>query len=180
MGKSKFKAHVTPKYDIHDLVPAIPNVPNKVLKSISEKLVTDFHVELSDELLLNAHDFLDQGNFRLAVIEAETAFEAALYELLHSYFERKQIKIKEYKSPTHLIKDKPFQAIMENRQRTFDVNCELYKKWLNKVWNIRNKIVHRRMPNVTPEVASCAVQVVEEVLEFVCDRKQIIPWRFVE
>ena len=150
------------------------------MESISEKLVTDYQVKLSDELILNAHDFLDQGNFRLAVIEAETGFEAALYELLHAHFEGKEIKIKEYKSPTSLIKNNPFQTVMRNRQRTFDLGCEQYKEWDKKVWDVRNKIVHGRLPDVTYEVASDAIQVVEDILEYISNREQTKPWRYVQ
>lgn len=176
-GRSKFRGDITPVHDIHSIVPLQPNIPETVVAELQKQLTSDFQVGLSDELLLNAHDFLDQGNHRLAVIEAETSFEAALFDFLRDHF-GKRVKIKNYQSPVALIEDAPFQAAMKSKGKEFNAGLPRYEEWLNQVWDVRNQLVHGKLPTVTYETAEKAVQIVESNLEYLLERSQTHPWRF--
>ncbi len=85
--KSKFDGYVLPIYNVFDRVPVNLNIPEKVVSDIRTKLEENFRAPLSEELLLNAYDLIDQGNYRLTVIEVETAFEAAILTFLRNYYE---------------------------------------------------------------------------------------------
>ncbi len=171
------QAITLPLYHTSNVLPATVKIPEFVFTDIREKLIADFYLPLSEELLLNVHDLIDQGNYRLAVIEVEAAYEAALYELLRSHFGDK-LKVKNYSDPGNLIEDKPFQAIMQSKHKQFDLTDHRYKRWKKHVWNVRNGLVHGRRSSVTYEAAVDAVQIVENILEYVKDRPPTRPWRF--
>lgn len=181
-GKSKFTAHVTPVYSLHSIIPSAPDVPKAVVQDIQSKLRIEFQTNLADELLLNAHDFIDQGNFRLAIIEAETAFEAEILRFLHLQYQGRQSdidKIERINSFTTLLKNDLFKNAIAKRSKKFEKNEKRYEKWNEQVWKIRGKLVHGNISNVTREEAVNALQTVEETLEYLVDRPQTRPWRYV-
>jgi len=167
-----------PIYQFGDLISQSPNIPPEVINEIRDKSLLDFDVKLSEELIMNAYDFLDQGNFRLAVIEIETGFEAALFELLQAHYSGKT-RIRNYKSPADLIKDSPFQTLMRNQKKVFDKTSPLYQEWNKLVWSKRNDIVHGRLKDVSHDIALQAITVVEKNLEYILDRKHTRPWRYL-
>lgn len=142
------QAITLPLYHTNNVLPATVEIPESVFGDIREKLVTNFSLPLSEELLLNVYDLIDQGNYRLAIIEVETAYEAALYELLRNHFGDK-LNVKNYSDPRNLIKDKPFQAVMHSKHKHFDLTDDRHKKWDKYVWDVRNGLVHGRHSNVT-------------------------------
>ena len=140
--------------------------------NFKQRLLEGEHVSLTEELLLNAQDFLHQGNYRLAVIEAESAFESAVYEFLLQYYKNSPDIIKKISEDIHsfvnLIK-KPFtekalnlkakQFTKENRKAGKN-----YLEWEKHVWEIRGDLVHGRISTVSYQEASKAIQVVEDLL----------------
>ena len=59
-------------------LPLETKLPESAIEEIRQSLIFGFDTPLHEELLLNAYDFVAMGNYRVAVIEAETAFEAGI------------------------------------------------------------------------------------------------------
>lgn len=96
--RSSFKGTVTPHFNIHDIIPLVPDIPDNVLHEIRNRLISTDKIPIAEELMLNAYDLLDQGNYRLAVIEAETAFEAAILKFLRDEYQSQDITLKKSKT----------------------------------------------------------------------------------
>jgi len=179
-GRSKFTAHVTPVYSLHNIMPSAPNVPDSVVKDIHKKLSGNFETELSDELLLNVYDFIDQGNYRVAIIESETAFEIAVQKFLHHYYHGRQREIDRLdriNSFTQLLHNDLFKIAMAPKK--FSVGESTYENWNRYAWKVRGSLVHGKTLKISQEDALKAVRTIEESLEFLFDRPQTQPWRYI-
>lgn len=179
-GRSKFIAHVTPVYSLHNLMPSAPNVPNSVVKDIHKKLGENFETELSDELLLNAHDLIDQGNFRAAVIESETAFEIAVQKFLRNNYHGRQReidKLDRMNSFTNLLNNDLFQRAIAPKK--FCKGELMYENWNRHAWRLRGDLVHGKISKVSQEDALEAVRTIEATLEYLFDRSKTQPWRYI-
>ena len=176
--QSKFRADVLPIYNLHNLVSSVPNLPEEVLTDIRAKLIQNFQIPLAEELLLNSYDYLDQGNARLALIEAETGFEAALYSLLRDHYNGKPVKTN-FPSPDDMIKSKQFQTALRTIGKEFSKSNGRYVEWHEHVWRVRGGIVHGRIRDISIDTASRAIRIVEEILEYLTNRLPTRPWRYV-
>jgi len=173
-------------YDDRDIVAEILPVPVEVQDDIGARLASEFEVPLSEELLLNAYDLIDQGNYRLAVIEAETAFEAALWAYLRDYYRRIgesddviDAKFKRWRrSFTGMIK-KQFKDALDSTCKRFCPGETYYDTWDEKVWNLRGALVHGSSRDASLEEATEALQTIENTLEYLIDRPRTRPWRYV-
>jgi hypothetical protein len=167
--------------DLNDIVATIPDFPYEVVTDIQDKTLSGFQVPLSTELLLNAYDFLDQGNYRLSVIEAETAFETAVLTFLHNYYHDQPnsiSKIESYQSFGQIINDPLFNNALASRAKKFIKNESPRKEWNESVWQLRGDLVHGRKLAITFPEALKATQTVESTLEDLLDRPPIRPWRY--
>jgi hypothetical protein len=72
-----------------------PNLNASTTETIRQMLADDVQVHDSLDLLSDAKDYLDRGQYRLGVIDARTALEVQLDLLLKSHFERHQTSIPE-------------------------------------------------------------------------------------
>lgn len=104
--ESRFMIKVVPHKYWGDLYPKLPDVTNEVVVKIRRALLTQSRVPLAEELILNSYKYLFQGEYRLAIIEIETAFEAAInrHLLLHFADEPESLaKIQKFKNFTDLV-----------------------------------------------------------------------------
>jgi hypothetical protein len=181
-GKPKFTAYRTPVYDLHNIIPAAPDVPDPIVQDIQNKLVSDFETSLEDELLLNAYDYLDRGSFKLAIIEAETAFEVGILQFLYRCYHGNQRdidKIERINTFGTLLKDTLFQKAIAAKSKKFEKGEKRYEEWYQNVWTVRGKLVHGKIANVSPKEATDALQIIEETLEYLVDRPRTQPWRYI-
>jgi hypothetical protein len=179
--KSKLDGYILPIYNPSDRIPANLKIPENVVSNIRTKLKEDFQVPLSEELLLNAYDLIDQGNYRLAIIEAETGFEAAIMRFLRDCYENEPDKLKQMeaiKSFGQLLNESFFEDAISDRSRRFRKNEGRRKEWDENVWSVRGDLVHGRISDVSFEDAVKAIETVESTLEYLLGRNRTEPWRY--
>lgn len=177
------ESYFMPVYDLHDIVAKLPSIPDAVTRDIREKAGTDFRTPLAEELMLNAYDWLDQGNYRMAVIEAETAFETAILSFLHEHYQDRpsvREQIDELTSFGRLINKDIVKNALASKGRDFSEGSSYRVEWDKSVWQVRGDLVHGRLEDATPGEASKAIQVVEKTLEYLLGRRPTNPWRFTE
>lgn len=180
--KNPSESYFMPVYDLHSILPKIPDIPETAVMDIKDKISANYQIPLAEELLLNAYDWLDQGNYRMAVIEAETAFEAALLLFLREHY-RHQLsvltKIEGIKSFGRLIDDDIFKNALASKGKDFSKSKSRYRDdWDKFVWQVRGNLVHGRIEDVTESEAIKSLGVVEETLKDLLGRQPTTPWRF--
>jgi len=184
---SKASINHVPLYYDGDIVPQILPVPQQVQDEIRELLVSPFQVPLWEELLLNAHDLLYVGSQRLSVIEGETAFEMALWDLVRHYYrsiahadeEIDDIFAKLPHSFTQALHRQSVQDAFQGLGKQFCRRTIFYELWEEKVWRLRGALVHGRLTQTSPHQAQEAVDTIEDTLQYLVDRPRTKPWRHV-
>lgn len=156
-----------------DLLPQINPLPNKIVSDIQTQLKSLQGVPLSENLLLNAYNYLNQGEYRLTVIEVETAFEAAIYQHLRKYFRNNldsliEAETKAQNKFTNLIKSKFCRPAFGDK--IFHEKTTEFKVWRSKVMELRNNLVHGKIDTVTKEEAKDAIQTIEDTLNYLIAR----------
>ncbi len=170
-----------PVYSLIDNRNYAPVLSNAVVEEIRSKSFSGSTPSLHDELLQNAQDFLYRGNHRLAVIEAETAFEAAILSMLREYYKNSPAdfqKLESIKMFTNALNSKLFTKAIKPRSFGEKEDRRIY--WRSNVWDVRNGLVHGRTDKCNFDTAARAIWVVEETLEYLIDREieKNKPWRF--
>jgi len=138
------------------------------------------------ELILNASDYLDLGNYRMAVIEARTCIEVIIDQILETVFTQRQIELETVKElldvrrkDIQTVEDALEKAWINNKLtkglgyvlgRSLDTDVELWKKWLKAKSN-REKAVHKAI-DISEIDAKNAVETLSEIFEFIT-KKQV-------
>lgn len=154
-------------------------MPDEEVSELRSRLLVDWEVSLTDELLLNAYDFLDQRNCKLAVVEAEIGFEIAITQFLLNEYASDSVKVKKLEninSFTTLIKHPMAQHAFSRKSKTFADGDPHYDDWYNKVWKIRGNLVHGRQPDISYKEALLAVRTVDDTLNYLFGRAKT-RWR---
>ncbi|MCC6606295.1 MAG: hypothetical protein IT327_24015 [Anaerolineae bacterium] len=171
-SNSNFTTKIMPISYWGDIYPQLNNVPNIVISNIQTQLKSPQEVPLAESLLLNAYDYFDQGEYRLAVIEAETAFEAAIHQHLRIYFYDNLDSFSEAetnaKNFTNLIKSKFCRPAFGGK--IFHDETAEFKTWRSKVMDLRNNLVHAKINTVTKKEAQDAIQTIDITLNHLIAR----------
>lgn len=133
------------------------------------------------ELYMNAKDYLDLGNYRMAVIESRTCLEVIVDQLLQTYFTEEENDIEAArnlldvsKKRVRTIGDVLEQAKINKKLtkglkkvlgRGLDDNVDLWRRW-RKVKENREKAVHRG-GDISETDAKESVDVLSEIIGFV-------------
>lgn len=173
--KSNFTTKIMPFSYWGDIYPRSNDVSDKIVSNIQAQLRSPHEVPLSENLLLNAYDHFDQGDYRLAVIEAETAFEAAIHYHLRNYFRDNldgliEAETKARGKFTNLIKSKFCRPAFGGK--TFHEEITEFKIWRSTVMELRNNLVHAKIDTVTKQEAQDAIQTIEDTLNFLIERSK--------
>ncbi|VAW40326.1 hypothetical protein MNBD_CHLOROFLEXI01-3733 [hydrothermal vent metagenome] len=178
-SNSNFTIKIVPINYWGDIYPQLSNVPDRIVSNIQKQLTSPQEVPLSENLLLNAYDHLDRGNFRLSILEAETAFEAAIYIHLQSFYSDepdKLQKIDKINSFTSLLRSRVCRKALG--EINFEETTE-YPDWESKVWKIRGALVHGKQLQVSEQEANEAVRIVEKILTYLLERPKTTPYQFL-
>lgn len=178
---SNFTTKIIPISYWGDIYPQSSNVPDKVVSNIQAQLKSPHEVPLSEKLLLNAYDYFDQGEYRLAIIEAETAFEAAIHQHLRIYFRDNLDGLIENEKASHnftnFIKRRFCRPAFGGKK--FHDEIPEFEMWRSRVMNLRNDLVHAKIETVTKKEAQNAIQTIEDTLNFLISRpKTELPQSF--
>jgi len=113
------------------------------LTQIKEMLEKNTKIHLFNELMLNSKNHLFYDNPRLSIIEANTAFEVLVYELIFDGYKKqgmddaKILKILEKTGLKNLLKDHIIKATGFDFGESY-----IYKIWNENAYEKRNKIIH--------------------------------------
>lgn len=156
------------------------DVPEEVASAIKNEVKNGCQVSLTDELLLNAYDFIEQGNHRLAVIEGEIAFESAIHIFLRDHYKSDATittKLMDTKKGfTRLFEYPESDSALDLRSKGFfkknKERGENYILWEKHVWEKRCDIVHGRIADISAAEAIKALEVIEEMLTLLIGRNK--------
>ena len=148
---------------------------------IADQAVLDLAYERSlpivDELVLNARRSILFEEYRVAVIEAETAFEASIDRLLTRYYLSQTTRSSEgYVVPAYSeeIVNRLLSAGLKNlleshlpkaTGRKF-IGTRVHGRWEEELYNLRNAVVHDGR-EVQPDEAERALEAAEDALVWV-------------
>ncbi|MFO7679198.1 MAG: hypothetical protein R6X34_04035 [Chloroflexota bacterium] len=155
----------------HDIYPQIENVSESIVSKIRKHLISTQNISLGESLLLNAYAYHDQGDYRLAIIEVETAFEATIHQHLQEFFKEDQTtfnKIEEIDKFTNLVKCKLCRPAFKGKE--FSENIPEFVLWRKNVMDLRNSIVHGDKITVSEKEAHEAINIIENTLAFLIQR----------
>ena len=140
---------------------------------------------LYTELAMNARDYLDLGNYRMAVIEVRTCVEVIIDQLLHDYFiqqgtsveivkrildvRRKDVQTIEDALENASINNKLTKGLKHILRKSLDEDVELWGKWLKAKSN-REKAVHRAV-DISEADAKDAIDTLSQIFDFIIESK---------
>ncbi|HUM69875.1 MAG TPA: hypothetical protein PLK31_13640 [Chloroflexota bacterium] len=180
---SNFTVKISPTTYWGDMYPSFQNVPNVVEEDLRNRLKSHFQVPLAENLILNAYEHIAQGNYRLAIIETETAFEAAVHEFLQSFYIQDPNMLSEIERLnrdgfTNVVKSRKLRPAFNGKK--FTDNVPEFESWRKKVMELRNQLVHGKKEVVTKQEAIDAINTIEQVLSFLLARAITKPYQFLE
>ena len=120
--------------------------PEKSLKiDINDFLKYDENIWLHTDLIINAEDFLLEKNYRMCVIEANTAVETILFNVIAKHYNV---------SPTNIKKEVSLNDLQKKRINDLNeylilidpniTNGKKWSDWKDKRQDLRNDVVHKR------------------------------------
>lgn len=156
--------------------------PSHFEQGFKERLKVYEQTSLLKELLMNARDYLDLNNYRMAVIEARTCIEVLVDQLLLGYFKHQGTTIENAKTLLEVSKNKQcttLEDVLERAKinaklanglkqalgRSLKDDGKLWGRWLKAKKN-REKAVHRAI-EIDETEAKEAINVLTDIRDFV-------------
>lgn len=145
--------------------------PEPQLTEIKKMLEENTKIPIYDELILNSKNHLFYDSPRLAVIEANTAFEVFVNILIYSGYKKKNYATEKIEN----ILETPFSNLLKDHIRQV-TSCDFentaeYNNWKDNAYEIRNKIIHEGI-EITKNDATKVVEIYVDTMSFL--EKQII------
>lgn len=171
--RSNFSLTLMPVFYWGNIYSKFPDVHEDAVLSIRDFLKSQDEIPMAENLILNTYEYFDQGNYRLAIVEIETAFEAYIQSHLRTYFKNDSNMLAEIDrlgkgSITNLVKSKKMRPAFNGKP--FHESTAEFIAWREKVADQRNLLVHGIESNVTKLEAIDAIRTIEETLEFLTER----------
>ncbi|MGA9745323.1 MAG: tetratricopeptide repeat protein [Nitrososphaeraceae archaeon] len=136
-------------------------------------VISDYIVRmpLHTELIMNSEDFLRDKNYRIAIIEADTAVESLIYKILMNHYKQDQ-NIPDGEFKTAFIKQLEKNRIDDNKQWLRLISSQIvdgdeWKTWKSECHDIRNDVIHhnKKASKIEAENALSAAKVFIEILK---------------
>lgn len=137
------------------------------------------------ELAMNARDYLDLGNYRMAVIETRTCVEVIIDQILQAYFTKHETDKEEARKLLEASKKgvQTIEDVLEkatiNKKLTkglkyalgkgLDEDADLWEKWLKAKHN-REKAVHKA-EDVSETDAKDAIDTLSQIFDFIIENR---------
>lgn len=172
--------------EFHTNVVLHQDYPDENLRiDINDFLKYEEDIKLHTELILNSEDFLMEKNYRMSVIEANTAVETILFNVVDKHYNtflpHLQNKVSLNDLPKQRIEElKPFLNSIPTTLTGYKKSITGGKEWSNwksKCQDLRNDVIHKRKkPNVNEaeEALSSAKELIELLKEFFYDENDWI------
>jgi hypothetical protein len=139
------------------------------LNLVKNVLKKDVKIPLEQELLSNARDYYFYGNYKMAVVEAETAFETFIHGFIAKQYRIKQKPESEIKNI--LDAKTGFKNLLIDHIRILTnfsfFNSTQYTHWEKNTYELRNEIVHQGKKDVTADNSLKAIKTAEGTISFV-------------
>jgi tetratricopeptide (TPR) repeat protein len=152
--------------------------------NINDFLKYDEKIRLHTDLIINAEDFFLEKNYRMCVIEANTAVETILFNILQKHYNTFPPNIQNEVSLNDLLNKK---KLAELNKYVNIVSCKItgsnitegteWGNWKTKCHKLRNDIVHnRKNPNIneTQNALSSSKVLLELLKDFLYDENDWI------
>lgn len=137
------------------------------LDKIKEMLKNDTRLPLEQELLLNASDYHFYGNYKIAVIEAETAFETFVYQFISKHYR----SLGKPESYIENLYEAGFKNLLKDHIKKITssnfYSSTQYSNWQLNTYQLRNKIVHQGKTDVSAEESQRAILTVDGTIEYI-------------
>lgn len=137
------------------------------LNSVKNILEKDVKIPLEQELLSHARDYYFYGSYKVAVVEAETAFEAFVHAFIAKHYRLRQKPESDIKN---ILEKTGFKNLLNDHIRiltnfNFSISTQ-YTSWIENTYELRNKIVHQGKKDVTAEESLKAITTAEGTISF--------------
>ena len=150
--------------------------PNRVIASIRAGLSDELRIPIHEELRLTARDHFDKGQFNLAVIEMNIAFESLTAEILRSRLKETGLSDRDVEkrmdrylpSSMHQLLDKVLKEVDGRSLRT---ESHLWKKF-ERARLVRKNSVHPYIRDLQAGEAAEALFALEEIMQWLAQ-----PWK---
>lgn len=165
--------------EFHPNVVLHQGYPDEELRiDINDFLKYEQDIWLHTELIINAEDFLMEKNYRMCVIEANTAVETILFNVVEKHYNTFPPDIQKEVS----LNDLPKQRIDDLKKYLKLISSKItrgkkWSDWKSKCQDLRNNVVHKRKKpdiNETDKALSSAKELIEFLKEFLYDEKEWI------
>ena len=153
------------------LVPFIEVKNGDVHRKLKEFLVKDIQIPIVDHLLLNAKDFLQKENYKMAIIESVTALEPTVEDFVKNKLSSMKISNNKIDGFMEKVTLSPRVGVMlklfvDPNQFKHTIIDEI-----SSTIKIRNKIVHEERIRVDKGEAEKAVKNIENLINFLATIK---------
>jgi len=143
---------------------------------IQAMLVSGAIIPLHEEYIMNARAFLEEGNWRMAAIEAQTGFEVLVAYKIRDYYS----SAGRSSSQINGILQSGFRNLISAHLpratgKSFATGEPNYDQWYHDSYLLRNRVVHEGY-SPKPQEAVDAVLGVECVLEYLIGRPKGKSW----
>lgn len=154
----------------------LPDKRPEEVSKIKEMLRTEAPISDEEELLMSARDLLDTGSPRLAVVEAQTAFEVVVSRSVARYYRQRGYSNEEIAKKldcgfANLIADH-----LNAKIKPFAEGMPEHDNWHTETYKVRCDLVHGERLEVTEKEAEKAIRRVEEALQYLIGRPHDRIW----
>jgi len=157
--------------------------PSEIHIRIRDMLTNGVAIPTYTSLMLDSQNSIRFGRFHLAVVEAQTAFEAFFYSFVNHELVRKGLMTpalqKELANPGLKRNIKPsvsgkrkmsqieyFSLLVTTPSHSFTSGVPEYDNWFDKTYSVRNEVIHRGRIDVTRVEAEEAFQAANSAFSF--------------
>jgi len=148
----------------------LPDKPPSQLREIRKMLLSEAPIPDEEELLMSARALLDSGSPRLAVLDAQTAFEVIVKRLVATHYRGLGSTNEEIQD----ILECGFSNLLDHhlspKLERFDKGMPVRDDYWAKAYIPRCDLVHGEKTDITHEEAEQAIRSVEEALEYLTGR----------
>jgi HEPN domain-containing protein len=170
------KIHWRPMGRMAPDVNLLPDTSTAQLREIRGMLRSEAAIPDEEELLMSARALLESGSPRLAVLDAQTAFEVVVKRLVAADFRARGYSPKQIQ---HRV-GRRFNALLKKHLspevKRFEKGMPEYDHYWARTYQPRCDLVHGEKTEITHEDAEQAIRAVEEALEYLTGRPHDKLW----
>ena len=154
----------------------LPDKPPGEMTEIRRMLRSDERILEEEELLMSARDLLETGSHRLAVVEAQTAFETAVRRLVADYYRGHGHSTGEIDRKLECGFKSLLRDHLSAKVRPFTEGVPEHDNYWTRAYKPRSALVHGERFEITQSDVEQAIRSIEEALEYLTGRPHDRTW----